>query len=844
MNADTAVNEATLFSGYQPMKGIHDEFFTRAGEPREHCRHLISLLESLGPDELDRRWNLAQKTVRDDGVTYNAFDESGEESRPWQLDAAPTMLSGKDFAKLEAGITQRATLLNLLLEDLFGEQRLIREKVIPPQLLLGHPGFYRAYHDLPAEKKSRLTLYAVDLARDPNGGWWVTSDRTRAPDGLGFVLENRIVTSRMLPMAFRQCHVQRLAPFFVQLGETLLEAATRFHENPRIVVLSRGPDASTYFEDVYLAKYLGYTLVEGGDLAVREGRVMLKTLGGLLPVDVVLRRVTDDDCDPVELDATSLSGVSGLVEVARSGNVVVANGLGSRLAESLAFFPFLPAICRFLMNENLLIPSSATWWCGQPQVLSHVLANLDDVVIRPAWRTHNMLPAEASLMTKNARAELVAALRERPGDYVAQERIVRSTVPVWFNSRFEPWHTALRMFAVAHGSSFDVLPGGLARVSPDRLSLDRTMTAGERTQDVWVASDAPVEAVSLLQPPGETITLKRSGNDLPSRDADNLFWLGRNIERADGTARVLRVTLDRIVTETDVDAIVDLPALLRALATLGQIEPGFALKGLQQLLPDVDRAIPESVFSSDDPRGLRSTIGQIVRLGDVIRDRLSRLPWQVLHQLGTLLDSPRHGRQPDTADVLDILDQIILGVATFGGLASASMTRSQVWRFLELGRRIERAWHMASLLHATLVEVTGPEDAVLEALLEAGDSIMTYRMRYLATLRPEAVIDLLMCDDTNPRSIVTQLASLEKHISKLPSAGQAVLGADERLAMSLHNAVRLADPYELANVDGESRRTLDRLLQRVIDQLPRLSEAITNRYLIHAGLPRQFTGNS
>jgi uncharacterized alpha-E superfamily protein len=491
-----------------------------------------------------------------------------------------------------------------------------------------------------------------------------------------------------------------------------------------------------------------------------------------------------------------------------------------------------------------MIPSSATWWCGQPKVLSHVLDRLDDMVIRPAWRTHNMLPAEASLMTSNARAELVAALQARPGDYVAQERIVRSTVPVWFNSRFEPWHTALRMFAVASGDSYDVLLGGLARVSADWLSLDRSMTAGERTQDVWIPSDGPVEAISLLHPPGESLTLKRGGNDLPSRDADNLFWLGRNIERADGTARVLRVTLQRIVSETDVAAIDDLPALLRALAALGQIEPGFVLDGLQNSLPEVDRAIPESVFSDEEPRGLRTTISQIVRLGDAIRDRLSTLPWQSLHRLGTLLDPPRHAHQPDAADVLDILDQVILGIATFGGLASEGMTRSQVWRFLELGRRIERTWHMSSLLHATLVEVTDPEDAVLESLLEAGDSIMTYRMRYLATLRPEAVIDLLLCDDTNPRSIVTQLASLENHICRLPGAGQALLGNDERLAMSLHNAVRLADPYELAKPDGETWRTLDRLLQRVIDQLPRLSDAITNRYLIHAGLPRQFTSSS
>lgn len=836
---------AGLFQSYQPVPNVYDEMFSAAGQCRQHGQRMLDELTRLGTTELDRRFRQAEKLVQDDGVTFNTFDEAGESSRPWNLDIVPAMFSRRDFKQLDDALVQRATLLEKVLDDLLGPQKLLREKVIPAEILLGHPGFHRAYHNLQPSNRRRLTVYAADLARSPDGRWWVTGDRVRSPSGLGFILENRIVTSRVLPGVFRAARPRRLAPFFVRLRETLREMAPRYRENPRTVVLSRGADSPTYFEDVYLARYLGYTLAEGGDLATRNGRVMLKTLGGLLPVEVILRRVSDDDCDPVELNSASLTGVSGLVDVVRNDEVVVANALGSRLAETPALVPFLPAACRKLLGEELRLPSAATWWCGQATALTYVLENLDKLVIRSAFRVNDAPPIEASLLTQAARGELIQKLKARPSEYVAQERIVRSTVPVWLGTTIEPWHSAFRFFLTADGDSFQTLPGGLARASPDRLSLDRSMAAGERAQDVWIESDGPEEPVSLLRSSDVPLVLQRSGNDLPSRDAENLFWLGRMVERADGAARALRTFLQQVTGDQDDETNIVQITLLRTLAALGQIEPGLAVDGLKSALPELDESVPASVFSKQESLSLKSTMDGVARLVNTVRDRLSIDAWQTLNQLHSDWNpSSSKLKKMDSTSLLQLVQRVINAIAQFGGLASEGMTRTQVWRFLELGRRIERVWHTATILQSSLVEVVDPEPLILEAVLQSCDSIMTYRGRYLSTLQAEAVIDLLTTDDTNPRSLIFQLNRIQTHVSKLPSAGLAVLGPDERLALSLYNSVRLAEPHSLAQSEDNHRRSLDRLMQRLLDQIPKLSNAISQRYLIHAGLPRQFDRES
>jgi hypothetical protein len=363
------------------------------------------------------------------------------------------------------------------------------------------------------------------------------------------------------------------------------------------VLLTAGLTSSSYFEDAYLARYLGYTLAEGADLAVRDNRVMLKTLGGLLPVEVILRRIPDADCDPIELRGDSTRGVAGLLDVIRAGNVVVANPPGSGLVESPAFLAFLPALARHILGEELKLPNLATWWCGDADARQHVLEHLDELVIRPAFRPGPRRLIRPGELTAAARAELCRAIESHPAAYIGQEQVRRSTAPVWTETGPQPWHVAVRVFLVAADRGYATLPGGLVRISRTSEQLDQSMSAGERSQDLWLPADGPVADVTLLDRPGQPVALRRSGSELPSRVADNLLWLGRSVERAEGTARLLRTVFVRLTSESEVTTLPEFPVLVRALAEQGQIEPGFAVEGVRELLPELDVALPETVFN-------------------------------------------------------------------------------------------------------------------------------------------------------------------------------------------------------------------------------------------------------
>ncbi len=827
------------FAGYTPRRGVYDEAVDAKGAVRSSWKQLAKDMEEIGADELQRRLDLAQRQITRDGFTFNPYDAAGGAARPWVLDAIPLLIQEREWEEIEAGLAQRAQLFDLILKDLYGPQVLLKEKHLPPEALFGHPAYYPAYRGLYESDQTALHLYAADLARSPDGTWWVVADRTRAPFGLGYVLENRVVTSRMLPGSFRQCNVQRLASFFIALKESLREQASRFKDNPRVVIWSKGPQSKAYFEDAYLARYLGYQLVEGGDLAVRENRVMLKTLGGLLPVEVIFRRLEDDDCDPVELNSNSYSGVAGLLEVLRSGNVAMMNPLGSRLVESPLFMAFLPSLCEELLGEPLRMPSVATWWCGEEEECKYVLEHLDELIVRKAFRIVDEPPLRPAEMSKQERQELREQIKARPQDFVGQETVERSTAPVWNRTKAAPWSLALRNFLVRSGDQYVGLPGGLARVAPEPKLLEQYTTTGERSQDVWILSDKQIEEVSLLSPPGQMVKLRRSGAELPSRVADNLFWLGRNIERAEGSSRLLRTLLSSISGENDDD--VEQIALLRALAEQGQIDPDYAIPELTESLPLIEEVLPKAIFDTHLNKSLRSTVKEAFRLISIVRDRMSLDAWRIIHRI------EEASRRPliDISDVLEFLDRMILDLVAFAGLAAESMTRTQGWRFLDLGRRVERAWQTSMLLRSTLTTVAEEEPAVLESVLQVADSIMTYRSRYLATLQPGAVLDLLLTDETNPRSVAYQLVTICNHVDELPrSEQQALLNVEQRLALSLLNSVRLSDIYELTQANAkQERELLERLLKRICDQLPRLSDTMSSRFLIHAGLPRHFASS-
>ncbi len=831
---------------YERLPDSRDEMLGEDGELRPPWRTFVEQLQTLGISELTRRWEEAKQLIRENGVTYRVYGDPRGMYRPWQLDPIPLLIPADEAKIIEAGLIQRARLLEAILADLYGPQRLLREGFYPPELVFAHPGFLRACHGISLPGNRYLQLTATEISRGNDGSLCVLGDRTQAPSGAGYALENRIVMSRMLPDAFRDCRVQRIALFFRTLRDSLRAIAPHNRDNPRIVLLSPGPYNETYFEHAYLARYLGYTLVEGGDLTVRDCRVFLKLLGGLQPVDVILRRLDDDFCDPLELRGDSFLGVPGLVQAVRAGNVAVANALGCGLVETPALLGFLPSLCRRLLGEDLMLASTPTWWCGESGALQHVLANLDRMVIKPAFTAGaRFTRIFGDKLSRDQRQELIEKIKAQPRRYVGQEQVNLSTAPTLISNRLEPRHYVVRAYLTAtQDGSFAVMPGGLTRVTASAETMVVSMQQGGGSKDTWVLADGPVHEFSLLSATVQPVELSRAGNDLPSRAADNLFWLGRYAERAEGAVRLLRGILVRLTEKSGLAEVPELPHLLRAMTYQTQTFPGF-IDGADDLLSAPEEEVLSVIFDEHKIGSLAATLKALHHAIGNVRDRISTDMWKVVNSLdlgdfGKAKDKESDGEttppsRPTLSDVLDTLDRAVSTLAAFGGLAMDSMTRGQAWRFLDMGRRLERSLHTISLIRHTLLVATRHEGPLLEALLEIADSSMTYRRRYMSSLHTAPVLDLLLADETNPRSLAFQLSALSDDIDKLPWNGMLPgRSPEQRIILSALTSLRLADIEQLARLNSAGvREQLDALLSQLDSEVPLLSETITSHYLSH-----------
>lgn len=843
---------------YGAQAGHHDELFGADHDVRRHWIRFLESLGELGLPELTRRWQDAQQLIRENGVTYNVYGDLRGMERPWQLDPLPLLISSGDFRSLEAALVQRAQVLEALGLDLYGSQRCLKEGVLPPQMVFANPGFLRACHGVTWPRGRMLHLYAANVGRTAGGEFVVLGDRTQAPSGAGYALENRLVMSRVLPEAFRECRVQRLAMFFRTLQDTLQSIAPRHRDNPRIVLLTPGPYNETYFEHAYLARYLGYTLVEGADLTVRDNRVFLKMLGELQPVDVVLRRLDDDYCDPLELRPDSFLGVAGLVQAAHAGNVAVANALGAGVLESPGLLAYLPQLCRFYLGEELRLRNVETWWCGDSSSRDYVLEHLKELVIKPSMAGVRREPVFGNELTASQCDELAAEIRAQPHAFVGEARVVLSTAPVFCNGEgFQPRYLVLRTYLAAHEDSFVVMPGGLSRVSASPQTIVVSMRRGGGSKDTWVQSEGPVNPLSLLGPGGQPVEITRGGSDLPSRVADNLYWLGRYVERAEGLTRLLRGMLVRLTETSGLSDAPELSLLLRSVTLVSECFPGFVGDGAELHLPAPEDELHSVIHDARREGSLASTVNWLWQVAGMVRDRISTDMWRVLGDLAPLRGDDHYAPgNPGTAvpgslpssrtlsDELELLDRVVITLAAFGGLAMESMTRSAGWRFLDMGRKLERALHTIRLLQSTLVTATNSEGPLLEALLQVADSSMTYRRRYQGSVQTAAVLDLLLSDETNPRSVVFQFAALSDDVNKLPGMPDAPprLRPESRMILSALTELRLADPAALARPDASGvRGPLRELLDSLNAALPALSDALTQTYLSHLQTSRHLS---
>jgi uncharacterized circularly permuted ATP-grasp superfamily protein/uncharacterized alpha-E superfamily protein len=847
ISADT-MNGPLLSTGYPQTVGVYDEMSAGLGVLRPHWDIFINSLSALGGQELARRWQTARQRIRENGVTYNVYGDPLGMDRPWNLDAIPLMIPPSEWSQLEAGLIQRARLLNFILADLYGPQQLLRGGLIPPALVFANPGFWRPCHGVRVSGNTYLHLLAVDLARGPDGDWWVISDRTQAPSGAGYSLENRIVMAETFPDLFREFQVKRLASFFRSFRDTLLRLSPMTRDNPRVVLLTPGPFNETYFEHSYLARYLGFTLVQGGDLTVRDSRVFLKTLEGLKRVDVILRRLDDGFCDPIELRSDSYLGVAGLVEAVRAGSVTVANALGSGLIETSAFMPFFPGLSRRMLGEGLKLPTAATWWCGQPKALGYVLDNLDSLVIKPAFPSKGMEPVFGGRLGAEERSKLIARIRESPHEFAGQELLNLSTVPVWSKEHgLTPRRVVLRVYLAAEGDSWVVIPGGLARVSSSIDTPVVSMQRGGGSKDTWVLSDGPVDTFSLQRPRDVPVDLSRGVvSDLPSRAADHVFWLGRYAERSEHLARMLRCILMRLTGESGAADESEWESLMKMHdclesphARLSKDEP----QGHPDQLRDLEQEILSRIFEEQRSDSLTAILNRTGRSAAQVRDRLSSDLLRVVSQFGTLTrraNSPAWG-YVSVGDALAVLNGCIGTLAALRGIEMENMTRGPGWHFLSIGRRLERSLHLVKLFRTIIVPLSLQTWPALEMLLEVSDSSMTYRSRYFTILQPAPVLDLLMNDEVNPRSLAFQAKNLSEHclsLSSMPSGAGWPIVKQNRMEEAASNLFR-ADVRMLCEPRaGGPRERLDELLAGLDAALPAFSNAITHAYFSHAEAER------
>ncbi len=821
---------------YTPHEGHWDEAMTASGFPRRHWRGLLAALGRMGVEQLNRRWRAGEQLIQANGITYNVYGDPQGKERPWQMDPIPLAIDSADWAHVERAVVQRATLLNSVLADLYGPQRLIRERHLPAELLFANPNFLRPCHGVMPPGGIYLHIYAADLARSPNGSWWVISDRTQAPSGNGYALENRLVSAQTLGAVFNKCRVSELSPFFEKARDALAALAPNGHTNPRVVLLTPGPHNETYFEHSFLARHWGFPLVEGADLTVRDNRVFLKTLAGLDPVDLILRRLDDSFCDPLELRGDSVLGVPGLLQAVRSGHVAVANALGSGLLETSLPMAFLPVLSRHLLGSDLHLPSVATWWCGHEEPRRYVLEHLTELVIKPAFPRPGRNTEFPAVMTEEGRRQLAARIVAQPEQYVAQEQVDLSTAPVRASHGLAGRHVVLRVFAAWDGSGYTVMPGGLTRVSTEDRSLVVSMQLGGGSKDTWIIHGRRERPAAFSSVPKADLAARATPPALPSRVADNLFWLGRYAERVEATVRLVRALLPGLSGEADFGHGVSLETGIHVLGGMGLLAPELLSGSIGNQRWTLQRHLEAMVYDPARASGIGWNLKQIRRVTWPLKERLSSDTWRVLQRL----EADFSGTPPVTAEsrligAMGLLDRSILTLSAFAGLVMENITRGHGWRFLEIGRRMERTLQMAELLRVCVAQAPFPLEPHLELLLQVADSSITYRSRYLTALRTEYALELLLSDEGNPRSVGFQLAALVQHIENLPqSDSNSGTPIENALAARLLATVREANPDDLAARDREGGiSALEDLLKQMKTDLYDFSDALTAHFLSH-----------
>ena len=771
------------------------------------------MVDEATPELLRQRQERVKRMRHEDGATYNPFDAPDGRGIPYALEMVPVPLTTEEWRHLEVGLVQRATLLERILADVYGAQQLLKSGLLPPELIFANPRFLPVCHGISPPGGRFLPFYAADCYRGSDGVFRVLRDYGGTPVGLGYALENRMVISRVFAELYRATQIRRLAPFFRAFQTAMGNRALSRREDPNIALLSPGPESPIYFEQALLSRYLGYPLVEGPDLTVRNGRVYLKKLAGLEPVDALFRHVDDRFSDPFALRRDTTLGVAGLIQAAREGTIDIVNPVGAAFVDTPLLSLLLPRLCRHVQGERLALAGHEGLWCGEEEGRREALHRAAELHFMPA------LDDTAAIDPDPRRAIAASALA-----VMAREAVVPSQVPVWTEGGLAMRPLLMRLFVCASEDGFTVLPGGLAMTAVDVETLLSGVPERLASKDVWVLSDEPVEPFSMMSGLHSVGDFRRS-SDLPSRVADNLLWLGRYLERAEGQVRLLRAIFRRLAGESRPE---DIPELSFLLALLQAI--GVSVEMSEDRHPDqaaLSLALGEALFRRERTQSVAAVLKLVQTAARNVRDRLSRDCWRVIDRLEDFGDG-------GGADPLELLDNTLFSLSAFSGMAMEGMTRGLGWRFMDMGRRIERALHQIALLRFALPEEGMGRPYALEALLEVADSIMTYRARYRTAFMAGPVLDLLLLDESNPKSLVFQLERLAGHVDLLPRQNERRYGGVEaRLALEMLTAARLVDITATFSAgDAEAcGRHLGGFLDTMAEKLLEFAQQLSAHYL-------------
>lgn len=783
------------------------------GDDRDAWAAVFEELAELSGDSLDHARERARRHAADIGTGFRIAGESEGDERAWPLSPVPLLIAEEEWSGIAEGVAQRAELIERILADLYGASALVSEGHVPAALVTGSPYFLRPLTHLDPPGGHHLRFVAFDLARGPDGGWRVLADHLRAPAGAGYALENRLAMARTLDGLQLRLNIDRQAPFFAAFREGLAAACERV--DPRIGLLTPGRLNPSYAEQTHLARYLGFLLVEGPDLAVRDDRLYVRTIAGFKRIDALWHRLDPRLLDPLALDSHSSIGVPGVIDAMAAGNVVIANAPGAGLLEAPAFAAFLPRLGRVL-GDPLKLPNIATWWCGQDSARAHVEANLDTLVIAPAFGVAPLgLPGGRPVLGANldpeARTALLADMARRPQDYVGQEVVRLSTMPAVTGNALAPRPFTLRVFA-ARGpdGAWSVLPGGFARIGEHADSRAAVMGEGVWSADVAIHGPGPVAPASLV-PSGDSTQLRRNPGTLPSRVADNLFWLGRYLERGEGLLGVLRVLLGHSIS-ADTGAALSADTVRRLVSLV--VSAGAAPEPKTLKRTDLTSLVRTALEGEGGWYSIRQLNAQAKLIGAVSRERLSA-------DMIRLLDAP-----PTRQGLLDKTGDLQRHYSALAGLVAEHMGRADAWRFHDIGRRIERAATTIRFARA----FAGP-DAIgddLSTLLDLADSQISYRQRYLTGMARVPVLDLVVLDPTNPRGVAFQAEAIADHLEKLPVLSDSGIAEPQQAQARALAAILLtasATQIDSAMFDDMNLR------------LANLSDAIARRYFLQGAEP-------